>query len=120
MGAIRNSNVHSVIMRIESVKEEIERSECGAHCRVVVLGAMHSRLNNVFGVYQQCMLLVRPDQYIGLRSQPISVDALTYYLSKKLMVNDVRIEDDALSRVSNMETVDPIPTILLTTLICGV
>ena len=108
----------SDIEDLEAFKLEIEASECGQHCKVVMVRWMHRKLHLEFGVYQQCMFLVRPDQYIGLRSQPMSLDALTYYLSKRLQVNEVRIADDALCRVKNIEKVDPIPTILATTAIC--
>ena len=63
------------------------------------------------------MFLIRPDQYIGLRSQPLSMEALRYYLCKKLYINDIRIPDEQAKRVKNMESTDPVPTILLTGLV---
>ena len=80
---------------------------------------MHKKLNQMFGVYQQCMFLVRPDQYIGLRSQPLSMDALKYYLTKKLHVNNIRIGDEEVMRVKNIERIDPVPTVLFIGLVAG-
>ena len=102
---------------INQFKHEIESSQIGAYCKVILIPSMYQKINELFGVYQQCLFLIRPDQYIGLRSQPISMDALQYYLSQKLYINDVRIDDDAMDRVKNIERIDPVPTILLTGLV---
>merc|ERR1712228_87517 len=95
-------------------KQKIEKSECGEYCKVVMVKSGHSKLNDMFGVYQQCFFLIRPDQYIGLRSQPMSMDALKYYLTKKLFINNIRMGDEEVLRVKNIEKIDPVPTILLT------
>ena len=100
-------------------KREIEESECGEYCKVVMVSRVHKKLNQMFGVYQQCMFLVRPDQYIGLRSQPLSMDALKYYLTKKLYVNNIRIGDVEVMRVKNIERIDPVPTVLFIGLVAG-
>merc|ERR1719499_2980734 len=110
----------SDIQNLKTFKSEIEASQCGQHCKVVMIKSVHRKLHSEFGAYQQCMFLVRPDQYIGLRSQPMSLDALHYYLSKRLLVNSVRIGDDALCRVKNMERRDPVPAILATTAISAI
>ena len=105
---------------VKEFERDVAASECGAYCKVVVVGSENQKVNEVLGVFQQCMFVVRPDQYIGLRSQPLSMDALRYYLVNKLRVTDVRIGDVAVREGKDMEATDPVPTILLTALVCVV
>ena len=98
---------------INEFKEKIESSQIGEYCKVISIPSIYQRINELFGVYQQCLFLIRPDQYIGLRSQPLSINALNYYLSQKLCINDIRIEDNDVERCKDIERIDPIPKILI-------
>jgi len=100
---------------LRAFKQEIERSECGEYCKVVIIENMHAKLMEMFGVYQQCMFLVRPDLYLGLRSQPIAMDALKYYMTKKLFISNIRIGDEEVMRLKDVEKVDVnVPIVFLT------
>jgi len=50
--------------------------------KVVVFPSSDEEAHNTFGVMGQCLFLVRPDTYVGLRSEPIRKGAITKYFQK--------------------------------------
>ncbi|HEY9685127.1 MAG TPA: FAD-dependent monooxygenase [Oculatellaceae cyanobacterium] len=79
---------------IDSILHQIESQFEFVNCHVIVSNSQdastcksaHSvlvdsdgTLHHKYGAAQSCLYLVRPDEYIGFRSQPISFDALRKY-----------------------------------------
>lgn len=59
---------------------------------MVIVGRNESAAHEAFGALSQCMFVIRPDQFLGLRSQPASMDALKCYLADNISLTDVSAE----------------------------
>jgi len=74
-----------------------------------VLGSEEHAAQRAFGVFGQCLFLVRPDGYIAFRSQPVDVSATIRYLQETMGVKTLMQVDSAsaesASRESDLETV---------------
>eukprot|EP00211_Chloroparvula_japonica_P004609 CAMPEP_0119155350 /NCGR_PEP_ID=MMETSP1310-20130426/51704_1 /TAXON_ID=464262 /ORGANISM="Genus nov. species nov., Strain RCC2339" /LENGTH=635 /DNA_ID=CAMNT_0007147947 /DNA_START=116 /DNA_END=2023 /DNA_ORIENTATION=- len=57
--------------------------------RCVVVGREEVEAQERFGVHGQCLVLVRPDGYVGMRSQPVCLAAITQYLSHRVGLLEV-------------------------------
>ena len=86
----------AALREIDGVLHEIEATFEFVNCHIVVSNeqdanackSAHSvlidpdgALHHKYGAVQSCLYLVRPDGYIGFRSQPISFDALRKYFT---------------------------------------
>lgn len=51
---------------------------------------MYRRGHEKYGIKSQALYLIRPDGYIGLRSETIQIGAVKHYLGNIIRVNNVR------------------------------
>ncbi len=94
-----NYKIDFMDVNVNEIKNKLldRRVGFGEYCKVIVIE--YKRYKDIycqFGIKAQSLLLIRPDQYIGLRSEPISIEALKYYLQNKLCLNHLAFEDNEL------------------------
>ncbi|OQR87741.1 hypothetical protein ACHHYP_08103 [Achlya hypogyna] len=80
-------NSHSVTVgELEAVVREVTLAFPGlvTQCRIEL--ATNEALYATIGVLGQCLFLIRPDGYVGLRSEPGNVDDVSAYLRQRVVL----------------------------------
>jgi len=77
--------------------------------KVIIFPSSDVEAHETFGVLAQCLFLVRPDTYVGLRSEPVRKGSVTRYLASIGAV-DVPPHNDC---PQGSSTTDPFPLAIL-------
>ncbi|EQC31772.1 hypothetical protein SDRG_10561 [Saprolegnia diclina VS20] len=72
--------------QLSALGEQIVRATNGVVGTCIVVPASNTVANARFGVGGQCVFLLRPDGYVGLRCEPVSVECIVDYLGARLGV----------------------------------
>ena len=68
--------------QLVTMGEEVQEADGGGLVdKVIVFPSSDFEAHETFSILAQCLLLVRPDLYVGLRSEPVRKGAITRYLT---------------------------------------
>uniref|UniRef100_A0A7S4KY53 FAD-binding domain-containing protein n=1 Tax=Paramoeba aestuarina TaxID=180227 RepID=A0A7S4KY53_9EUKA len=78
----QDTNLESVAWELEVLSEGL--------VKCVIIEEDEEEAQEVYGVWGQCLYLIRPDGYLAFRSQPINLRAISAFLSHRIGLNGVR------------------------------
>ncbi|CAK5194796.1 unnamed protein product [Aphanomyces euteiches] len=75
--------------QLVAVGREVQLLTKGIVADFKVIPASEANNHDMYGVKGQCLFLVRPDGYVGLRSEPVSMDDVLRYLKHRVLLTSV-------------------------------
>lgn len=99
----------------ESLRSRPDASGFVSTIDEVVVFQAADEAHSTFGVHGQCLFLVRPDHYVGFRTEPVRRGAVCRYFRQALGINHGQPEDAPASSPS----FDWLPTAVWTLLVLG-